>query len=45
MSNLYHIQDDDRPIYIVADSWQHALDEWRTIIRREKLLKWLEDSA
>lgn len=35
MSNLYHVQDSDRPMYVVADGWQDAVDRWRAQIAAE----------
>lgn len=32
---LYHVQDDDRPMFVVAKDWQHALDQWRALVRQE----------
>lgn len=33
--NLYHIQDSDRPMYVVAEDWQVALTRWKAHIRLE----------
>ncbi len=33
--NLYHIQDDDRPMYVVGTSWQDALKAWQRVIGAE----------
>lgn len=33
--NLYHVQDDDRPVYVLASSWEAALAIWREKIRAE----------
>ena len=33
--NLYHVQDDDRPMYVFAISWSSALEGWREHIRSE----------
>ena len=27
--NLYEVQDSDRPIYVVAESWTQALEAWK----------------
>jgi hypothetical protein len=35
MANLYQIQDDDRPMWVVADSFEEALEDWRGLIKRE----------
>ena len=32
---LYHIQDPDRPMYVVAANWQDALSRWKSHIREE----------
>lgn len=32
---LYHIQDGDRPMYVIALSWQGALTAWQNIVARE----------
>lgn len=34
-NNLYRIQDDDRPMYVLAPSFSEALERWRALIRRE----------
>lgn len=33
--NLYHVQDSDRPMYVVAATWMEALDAWKEVIRQE----------
>lgn len=33
--NLYHVQDSDRPMYVVRNDWQEALEAWRKVIREE----------
>lgn len=33
--NLYHIQDADRPMFVVASSWQAALTAWQKQISIE----------
>lgn len=33
--NLYHVQDSDRPMFVLGSSWQEALDKWRALIREE----------
>jgi hypothetical protein len=35
MPNLYQVQDDDRPMWAVAESFEKALSDWRELIRRE----------
>lgn len=35
MSNLYNVQDHDRPMWVVAEDWQAALDKWKAKIREE----------
>ena len=37
--NLYEVQDGDRPMYVVADSWQSALDMWKREIEIENGMK------
>ena len=32
---LYHVQDSDRPCWVVAASWNDALAQWRTLIAKE----------
>ena len=32
---LFHIQDADRPGYVVADSLEEALSKWRTAVAEE----------
>lgn len=32
---LYQIQDDDRPMFVMADSFSHALAKWRAKIQEE----------
>jgi hypothetical protein len=33
--NLYHVQDGDRPMYVVAADWSDALRRWSAQIRKE----------
>lgn len=33
--NLYHIQDSDRPMWVIAANWQDALDKWKAKIKEE----------
>lgn len=33
--NLYHVQDPDRPLYVLAPDWIDALRAWQNQIRRE----------
>lgn len=37
MSNLrlFHVQDGDRPMYVLAKDWGDALLQWQGLIRRE----------
>lgn len=35
MNRLFHIQDGDRPAWVVAGNWQEALDKWRALIALE----------
>lgn len=32
---LFLVQDDDRPMYVLAESWQEALEKWQTLILHE----------
>lgn len=32
---LFHVQDQDRPGYVVADNFEHALEKWRSAMKRE----------
>lgn len=32
---LFHVKDDDRPLYVVAHDWNGALEAWRTVIAAE----------
>ena len=34
-NNLYYIQDADRPMYVLAESYDHALTKWEKRIRIE----------
>lgn len=38
MSPLFHVQDSDRPLWIVARDFGHAVEKWRDVIRRENNL-------
>ena len=33
--NLYHIQDSDRPMYVVAKDWVDALNKCKSLIVKE----------
>lgn len=35
MNKLFHVQDADRPMFIVAADWTAALEAWRNLISRE----------
>lgn len=35
IGNLYHVQDGDRPLWVIAKDWQEALLLWRHQIRLE----------
>ncbi len=37
MNNLYHVQDSQRPMYVVAESWYDVLNAWRRVVRDEKI--------
>jgi len=30
--NLYLVQDAERPLYVISDSWTNALEEWKRFI-------------
>lgn len=32
---LFHVQDEDRPLFVVADDYGHAIRKWQNIIREE----------
>lgn len=32
--NLYLVQDDDKPMYVLASSWEAALAIWREYVRK-----------
>lgn len=32
---LFHVQDNDRPMYVVADNWQDAISRWQKVIEEE----------
>lgn len=34
-SNLYHIQDSDRPMWVVALDWPDALNKWKELVSFE----------
>ena len=33
--NLYHIQDGDRPMWVVADNYGHAVQKWKEHVAPE----------
>ena len=35
MPKLYHVQDHDRPMWVVAESYQDAVDRWKEKIAEE----------
>lgn len=35
MISLYYIQDDDRPMWVVAEDWNSALAKWQEKIVKE----------
>lgn len=41
--NLYLVQDDDRPLYVLAQDWNDALRGWQLRIRRENDMEADED--
>jgi len=32
---LFLVQDDNRPMYVLAETWQEAVDKWRRVIQEE----------
>ena len=34
-NNLYLIQDDDRPCYVVARGWMDAIEKWEWVMAQE----------
>jgi len=41
--NLYHVQDDHRPMFVVAMDWQGAVNAWRYQLRREAVIDNVDD--
>lgn len=39
MKNIYHIQDADRPMWVIAASWTEALNKWKAVIGPENDMK------
>lgn len=35
---LFLVQDDDRPMYVIEESWEHALAKWRAFVAWENKL-------
>ena len=35
MPNLYFVQDDDRPMWVAANSMEHAISKWKDLIIEE----------
>lgn len=33
--HLFHVQDTERPMYVVAEDWAQAVESWRRVIRTE----------
>jgi len=33
--NLYYVQDSDRPLFVLAKTYEEALDKWRDVICKE----------
>ena len=33
--NLYLVQDSDRPMYVVAENWNTALEKWKAKVKEE----------
>ena len=34
-NKLFHVQDSDRPIYVMAPDWQDAVKLWRELVELE----------
>ena len=34
-SNLYHVQDADRPMWVIAPNWNAALTKWKEAVATE----------
>lgn len=32
---LFYIQDPDRPVHVIAESWGQALEKWRSLVEKE----------
>lgn len=32
---LFHVQDSDRPMWVIGKDWQDALTQWKTVIAHE----------
>lgn len=32
---LFHVQDGDRPMWVIAKDWKHAADLWRELLSKE----------
>ncbi len=43
--SLFHVQDSDRPMYVVAPSWGLALAAWEKRVREENVGSIKEDEA
>lgn len=39
---LYHVQDSDRPLWIVATGFGHAAVKWKTIVAEENAIQYLD---
>jgi hypothetical protein len=35
MRRLFHVQDSDRPMYVVASDWKDAIDKWKDCVAHE----------
>lgn len=33
--NLYNVQDNDRPMFVLASSMEHAIQKWMALIKKE----------
>lgn len=42
-SNLYRVQDSDRPMFVIAQNFQEAIEKWADVIRHENNLPTTEE--
>lgn len=39
---LFNVQDSDRPMWVIADSYGHAVERWKVLVAKENDM-WLDD--